>query len=539
MSKVPTQPDNERRKRVLDSLPPGTPAPEMDADGNIVGTEDYGGAPLRPEIDANGNIVGTGGPVGKFPPSAGKSIAELIPRWKNWRLNDLQQSLMGLARAAIRRPDQKAHISWVNRYVQSIIDIFPKRGRPPLPQGARTSAQRVRGFRQRKKEQEQREKAWAGMPFPAPYQFPQSPYFVIETAPDEPLLLFDQNRARIVLGYELQQTLDAHHNDYPGQKAPTDQPWLMHQFPYRTEYWTDLVDVKTVVIQYPDKILYITPMLLEGSSIADTLAGKASSSLNRGLFLTGAPHGLGRLISGWGHKKGYNKRISEWQPELEEVDGYFNYEEQSAKMGFADFIEKFGATNESSERKCKLCGQIFPAPEDDLLGSSLLSRSALYDAVLFQHLEEHHPDEFKSFHSALLTEYEKIRKREDQRLRRQMEKQARCTNNHAEMFERQLKRSGPDAYYCECGSPLCIDTHIQQIKETLEKRTAKYAGMSYQDRADAMKTYPKPIRCEYCSNYIYTTEYEPRDRGAGSERWNFRAPFSGKGRGPDAGFSSE
>jgi hypothetical protein len=156
MSRVPTQPDNERRKRVV-SLPPGTPEPEMDADGNIVGTEDYGGTPLRPEIDANGNIVGTGGPVGKFPPSAGKSIAGLIQRLKNWRLNDLQQWMMGMARGELRRPDQKAEISWVNKYVQSIIDLFPesRRGRP---QQYEDGADRARAFRKRKSEAKSAEK---------------------------------------------------------------------------------------------------------------------------------------------------------------------------------------------------------------------------------------------------------------------------------------------------------------------------------------------------------------------------------------------
>jgi hypothetical protein len=154
--KVPTQPDNERRKRVLDSLPPGAPAPEMDADGNIVGTEDYGGAPLRPEIDANGNIVGTGGPVGKFPPSARKSIAELSEWLKNWKFNDLVPRLFGMARGARRRSDQKEQISWVNRYVQNIIDIFPAfRGRP---QQYEDNAARQREFQKRKKEAKSTEK---------------------------------------------------------------------------------------------------------------------------------------------------------------------------------------------------------------------------------------------------------------------------------------------------------------------------------------------------------------------------------------------
>ena len=257
-------------------------------------------------------------------------------------------------------------------------------------------------------------------------------------------------------------------------------------------------------------------MLEESATVADTLSGKDLSSLNRGMFLIDAPHGLGRLISGWGHHKGYNKNVSEQESELEDLDGYYNYEEQSKNMGFEEFVEEYGATNEQSGRKCKLCGQIFPAPEadEDLLGSNLLSRRAHYDAFLFQHLKEHHPDEYQSFHSALLKEYERIRKREDQRLRRRIEKQAQCTNNHAEMFERQLKKTGPDAYYCECGAPLCIDTHVQQIEETLARRNAEYARMPYKDKADAKKERPKPIYCKHCRRPIYTTEYEPQDRVA-------------------------
>jgi len=86
-----------------------------------------------------------------MPKKAGKASSEFIERLKNWRLTDLQQWMMGMARGRVRGPDQKAQIAWVNKYVQGIIDLFAKRrGRPPKPEGAQTSAQRVQKYRQRK-----------------------------------------------------------------------------------------------------------------------------------------------------------------------------------------------------------------------------------------------------------------------------------------------------------------------------------------------------------------------------------------------------
>src|ERR1700688_601216 len=84
-----------------------------------------------------------------MPKKANKASSEFIERLKNWRLNDLQQWMMGMARSI--RGDQKAQIAWVNKYVQSIIDLFPKRrGRPSKSGVAQTTAERVAAHRQRK-----------------------------------------------------------------------------------------------------------------------------------------------------------------------------------------------------------------------------------------------------------------------------------------------------------------------------------------------------------------------------------------------------
>jgi hypothetical protein len=536
MSRVPTQPDNERRKRVVDSLPPGTPEPEMDADGNIVGTEDYGGTPLRPEIDANGNIVGTGGPVGKFPPSAGKSIAGLIQRWKNWRLNDLQQSLMGIARGELRRPDQKAQISWVNKYVQSIIDIFPKsrRGRPKKREGPQTAAQR-------KQKQRQREKDWAWLPFPI---IAHAGYLVIES--DNPLSAFDTRRAQVVIGFELQQMMDAHHKDYPGPDLKTYGPETAGR---QTEFYTDMGEVENVVVlKYPDKVVYILPAVEEPPSTADVLA----AALNRGMFLTDAPSGKGKLVTGWGHKKGYDKNKSAFEPGLDDAGDFYadefanenddNDDSPSAQPGeFADpdkreldfgnpgrrklfedpsnpklrdpneldeAAEKYHQDNpedESAARepKCRICKEVLEEDDEDS-----------DDTLLMKHLKGRHPDEYQRICAMLEESWHKEQRTKQNRLRRTLEKQKHCRDDHDGMFTRALQKFGPGAYFCDCGAPLCKGTHVKQIAEELTERDAQRARLSNEERKDTSKRKPAPIYCKYCRKAIWTIEYDKPDIGA-------------------------
>ncbi len=530
MSKVPTQPDDERRKRILDSLPPGTPEPEMDADGNIVGTEDYGGTPLRPEIDAKGNIVGTGGPVGKFPPSAKKSIAEFSQRWKNWRLNDLQQWLMELARRALRRSDQKAQISWANKYVQSIIDIFPRRGPRKKLGGPQTAAQRQQKHRQR-------EKDWAWLPFPI---IAHAGYLVIES--DNPLSAFDTRRAQVMIGFELQQMMDAHHKDYPGPDLKNYGPENAGR---QTEFFTDMGEVENVVVlKYPDKVVYIVPAVEEPHSTADVL----SAALNRGMFMPDAPSGKGKLVTGWGHEKGYDKNKSAFEPGLDDAGDFYadefanenddNDDSPSSQPGeFADpdereldfgnrarrklfenpnnpelhdpkeldeAVEKYEQDNQqedestNEEPKCRICKEVLEG--DD--GES-------DDTLLMKHLKDRHHDDYQRICAMLEESWRKERTKKQNRLRRILQKQKHCREDHDALFARQLEKTGPDAYFCgKCDVLLCKGTHIKQVEEVLTEREAQRARLSNDERKDASKRKPAPIYCKYCHKAIWTIEYD-------------------------------
>lgn len=122
--KIPIRPDNDPQPNEIEPVWDDKP-------------ESYG---QTGTIDEQGNFAPL--PPDKIPPTPKKVIREFIQWLKNWRLNDLQQWMMGMARGALRRADQKAQIAWANKYVQSIIDLFPKR--------PKTVAERVRAYRQRK-----------------------------------------------------------------------------------------------------------------------------------------------------------------------------------------------------------------------------------------------------------------------------------------------------------------------------------------------------------------------------------------------------
>jgi hypothetical protein len=450
------------------------------------------------------------------PEKAGKAGSEFIERLKNWRLNDLQQWMMGMARSV--RGDQKAQIAWVNKYVQSIIDLFPKRrGRPSKIGGPQTAAER-------KRRQRQRETDWDWLPFPI---LAHAGYLVIEASPEDEIALFDIRRAHIVLGYELQRTMDAHHRDYPDQKLPADQPEQ-----HGTEFEIELSRIKVLVLEYPDKVLYIAPAYEAPPTISDTLAGVGLSSLNRGLFLAQAPKGKGEPISGW-RQQGYRTKTAE--PAASSVDGDFSdyadefateddhegedsgsvnpegfgnrprtedeLDEQIKNSEFDAISEKYGQDNEGKPEaetgvlKCRICGEVLEGNDDD-------------GTLLFKHLEERHPDEYRRIGRLLEEQFEKKRVAEKKHELRQLEKQKRCLEDHDGMFARQLKAHGPGFYECgTCGGPLCKGTHVRQVEEVLAERNAYRAKLSYQEQLDASKRKPKPIYCKYCREPIFKTDF--------------------------------
>lgn len=501
MSKVPTQPDNERRKQVLDSLPPGTPAPEMDADGNIVGTEDYGGAALRPEIDANGNIVNTGGPVGKFPPSARKGIADLIERLKNWRTNDLMPWLMGMARYERRRADQKAQISWANKYIQSIIDIFPKRrGRPPKLGGPQTAAQRKqhqRGF--------EKDFGWV-----AEQLFPiitRDNYLVIETSHDDELPLFDLRRATIISGAALRAEMEAHHKDYPDPKEPPAGGSFIH----RTEKIRGFADgMNALVLEYPDHVRSFVPDIRIPTSVDDVLRGIGGSSLNNGRFIKNAPAGTGRLFYAALKLDPYREN-KHGGASLEEISDMLRGELVVGadgihrQVGTGEDIGDYVEDPTSHEPACPYCHvalEVLGDAEGYDLGPALAHLSSF-------HSEE---PEYQQLREAAAEHLKKVQRAEKQRERRLKKKQKRCREDHDVMFARRLKvNKSPSWYVCgECGANLCQGLHAKLVEEELAKRTAYLASLSYQEHRDAIKEQPKPVYCRYCHAPIFKTDYEPR-----------------------------
>ena len=398
---------------------------------------------------------------------------------------------------------------WIEDEKGNRTKLPKRRGRPRT--GAQTDAER-------KRKQRQREKDWDWLPFSI---ISHAGYLIIEASPEDEMPLFDIHRAHIVMGYELQRMMDAHHKDYPGRKAPAGQPY------HGTEFETELGEVKVLVLQYPDKTLYIAPAYETPPTTDDVLAGGGLGSLNRGIFLTDAPKGKGKPITGWGHKKGYNKNTSESEPELGDVSADEFTNEDDDDNGPADnpgrwaddqpetkpteirpyvfvqeeldeAVEKNDQDNDENESadalKCRICQEVLEGDDND-------------STLLFKHLEERHLDEYRRICQMMAYHFEKELEAEKKREQRRLEKQNRCREDHEGMFARQLKTRGPGAYFCECGVPLCQGTHVKQVEEVLTERAAYRDTLSSQQRLDASKRKPAPIYCKYCRLSILVTDY--------------------------------
>jgi hypothetical protein len=462
-----------------------TALPELDVAGEVIGSPEREPGRI---VDEKGNKYMEDGQL------AEPITSEFVERLKEyfqmcvekcrWRSEQAADALAGLL---------------------SLLGV-KRRGRRPKPEGAQTAAER-------KRKQRQREKDWDWLPFPI---IAHAGYLVIEASPEDGMPVFDNRRAHVVIGFELQPIMDAHHKDYPHHREFT--PGQLDP-----EFWTDLGEVKTVVLRYPDKIIYIAAATDKPPAIDDVLRGKGFSSLNRGMFLTKAPHGKGKLVTGWGHKKGYNDNTSEFQPELDDVGDFYadEFASDDDDQGAADNPGRFDDAPEpeqeldevvekddedsdkdesnpdetTDELKCKICKEVLEGEDDD-------------DTLLMKHLKERHPNEYRRILVTMDKDWHKQQEAEKKRLRRQLEKQTRCTNDHDGMFARRLKATGADAYFCGgCGAPLCRSTHIGQVVEVFAERAAERAKLSYLDQRAASKRKPAPIYCKYCHEPIYVTDY--------------------------------
>ncbi len=465
-------------------LPRTQTAHELDVADEVIGS---------PQREA-GRIIDAEGSPASLPPSTEPVTPDFIERLKDyfkmcvekcqWRSEQAADALAGLL---------------------SLLGV-KRRGRRPKPEGAQTAAER-------KRKQRQREKDWDWLPFPI---ISHAGYLVIEASPEDEMPVFDNRRAHVVIGFELQPIMDAHHKDYPHHREFT--PGQLDP-----EFWTDLGEVKTVVLRYPDKIIYIAAATEKPPAIDDVLQGKGLSSLNRGMFLAKAPHGKGKLVTGWGHKKGFNNTS---ESELDDVGDFYadEFTSDDADQGAADnpgrfddepepeqeldeVVEKDDEDNDKDESnpdefkdelKCKICKEVLDGEDDD-------------STLFMKHLKERHPDEYRRILVTMDKEWHKQQEAEKKRLRRQLEKQTRCTNDHDGMFARRLKATGADAYFCGgCGAPLCRSTHTGQVVEVFAERAAERAKLSYLEHRDAGKRKPAPIYCKYCHEPIYVTDYEGR-----------------------------
>jgi hypothetical protein len=383
------------------------------------------------------------------------------------------------------------------------------RGRPPKPEGAQTSAERQHRHRQHKID-------WGWLPFPI---LPHAGYMVIDTSPEDEMPSFDIHRARIVVGCELQRMLEDHRRAYPDPKSSEDRG---------LRFETELNGVTVLRLDYPDdRISYIAPMYETPPTSESVLAGRGLGSLNRGLFMKQAPKGKGKVVSGW-RQTGYDTNTAEREAPSVDED-FSNYANEFANEdddnGAADNPGKWADQPEDKAEevrpyefrrreldetveeyrqdqdrdndedtdtdvlKCRICQEVLEGNSDD-------------DALLFKHLEERHPDEYRRICRIMAEQFDKARAAEKKHERRLLEKQKHCLNDHDGM----LAAHGPDAF-CECGFPLCRGTHVKQAEEKIAERNAYRSTLSSQERLDASKRKEPTIYCKYCHKTLDSTDY--------------------------------
>lgn len=397
------------------------------------------------------------------------------------------------------------------------------RGRWPTFE-AQTPAIRKRLERQRKEDY-----SWLSFPI-----LSHAPYLIIEASPEDEVPSFDLQHARTIIGYELQRMMDAHCKTYPDQKpfAEQSEPGL--------RYETEKNRTAVLVLEYPDdRVCYIAPMYTTPPTSESVLAGRGFGSLNRGLFLGEAPKGKGKVVSGW-RQTGYRTNTAE-RDQMPGVDKDFsNYtdeftnedddtspsenpggpelkveevkdhpyvfrqkgEEFAEALGEKEKNDAHAGANEEPDDvlKCRICQEVLEGDEGD-------------DTLLFKHLEERHPDEYRRICRKLEEQFDKARETEKKRERQQLEKQKYCREDHDGMFTRQLAAHDPTYFYKDapqcgtCKAPLCRGTHVRQVGEVFAERNAYRKTLSAQERLDASKRKDPPIKCKYCGETIDAVDY--------------------------------
>jgi hypothetical protein len=375
---------------------------------------------------------------------------------------------------------------------------------------------------ERQKHQRERKKKYAWLPFEL---LSDDDYLVMERPRDfdAPLFDFRPDRFQILTGMQLRTELEAHSKAYGYPQIPEG---VGAGSIIGAQFDTQFADeIPTVVLVYPDHIRYFIPDIRNDYSEADVLAGKGGWSLNQGILLKQAPHGLGKLISGWrehglSDKSGFGfedmvnacredfANFNDGQRETGEPEDAKPYE---SEQGFADVVDRQHSEEtepddlsstiwakaqreiEALQPTCKLCHKVLE-----------------YDPRLaIAHLETEHPEEYGQLRREISKWIRTQRKEDEQRKQRLAEKQKHCRENHERMLVGQLEQHQQGPFYCgKCGTELCRHQHMKMIEEELQRREAYIISLPYQEHKDARKAREKTISCPICHKYIYVTQYE-------------------------------
>lgn len=459
--KVPTEPTGESKENIA--------AAKQDADGNVVGTPEYGYGQTG-TLDGQGNFT----PLDPQPPSP------TIKEWKKWRSNWLASRMLGMARGVLgRRSDQIAQIAWADKFVQVIIrgisELFPKHpgGRPLLPNGAKSDVERKRKEREHKKE-------WAWLPFEI---ISDANYLVMESRANDQEL-FDFEHCAVITGRQLRAELET-------------QREMQGDFGR-----TQLEDLPAVVIIYQDHVRYFIPDIRQ-KTVDEVLAGKGGWSLNGGRFMKDAPEGLGLLLTGWGHKKGYQPGKSESEPELEDVEARTAWAPKASRAEAAEtelenvvdsgvpLQDDANETGSDDEIKCKLC--------DTVLENN-------YQQAV-DHLQENHPKEYQQLRRAI-ADWQREQKTD---AKRHEERRKRCREDHERMLMSVLEQYGPGAYHCvKCDVLLCQHRHPAMTEAKFKDGEARRNAIETVDDRRSFKI--GPFYCDICHTVLSVTPFEVTTR---------------------------
>lgn len=412
-----------------------------------------------------------------------------------------------------------------NRVDPKTIGIRHAPGRPPKPGGAQSPAER-------KQRQRQRERDWSWLPFDL---HADADYLVMENPEDDKR--FDFKHCTVITGRELLDELEAHkkaHGDNRRLCLPdgVDPASVPADFPLDTQFSVEFADATpALVLVYPERIRYFIPDIRQ-KSVNEVLAGKGVWSLNDGRFLKEAPVGLGLLFTGWGHKRGYNRRTSNFEPELEETAAVHGaYQDPDVDPETLEFDEKRDESDSVDSQLEETIETGIPLQDTDTLApeniafdgedtddaesaepgplTCNLCHTTLEDdrQQAIAHIQTMHPKEYQRLRRGTAEWMRKQRKEERQRKRRLEDKHKHCHEDHERMLTSMLEQHGPGVYHCEkCDALLCQHRHAAMCEVKAKDAEARRNAIS--DAQDRRSFKIGPFYCDICQGVIFVTPFE-------------------------------